>query len=450
MMRYFVHNPLMLNAMLKEVNKNSIDDLFSSIPPQARLKTPLDLPKKLDELQIKKKLQFFLSPPPYKSFLGAGACEHFVPEWISQQLLRAEWYTSYTPYQPEASQGTLQAIFEFQSMVASLFGLSFANASMYDGATALTEALLMAIRTKGKKTVLLSKTIHPEYRETAKTYLSAAGYKIVEIFYNQNGVTDQEQVKTIFKDLKSDIAAIAIQSPNFFGLFENVSSMISMTKIHDAFFIGCNTDASSCALFSFGKLGADIAIGEGLGLLGGISLGGPGVGLFACKKELLRQMPGRLIGETTDKNGRTGYVLTLSTREQHIKREKATSNICTNHNLMALAFSMTLSAYGKTGFFNLAKTNVKKSLYFRQCLQKLGKIPIFLGPHYNETIIKLDSLMLLEKRLNIALKRGMIAGLPLKKFYPELYDCLMVATTELHEDEEIKLLAEILAGTHDD
>lgn len=445
-MRYFPHSDDMVAIKLKAINKTHVEELFASLPESCRLKRPLNVPKALDELSLKRSLKSFLLPPSATSFLGAGAAWHFVPEWVSQQLMRAEWYTSYTPYQPEASQGTLQAIFEFQSMIASLFGLDVANASMYDGATALMEALAMAVRITGKKTVVVSKTIHPEYRQVLKTYFAMAEYTIIEMGFDESGVTNERALKDCLTSC-SDVAAIAIQTPNFFGRLEDFSKIAKCAHEKNALMVGCVTDLSSTALIaSLGAQGADIAVGEGLGLVGGLSMGGPGVGLLACKKDLIRQMPGRLVGKTTDQRNHDGYVLTLSTREQHIRREKATSNICTNHNLMALALSMTLAAYGSVGFRHLALTNMKKTLLLRKYLSGMRIKPAFIGPHYNETVVQIGDQKLLEKRLSQGLDRGIIAGLPLVKFYPELAGHLMVATTELHTDEDIKDVAQIIAG----
>jgi glycine dehydrogenase subunit 1 len=444
-MRYFAHAKETIDEMLRIIGITSLEDLFSSIPPQERLKAPLDLEAPLDELALKRQLKKFLTPLSYRNFLGAGATTHFVPEWISQQLLRAEWYTSYTPYQPEASQGTLQAIFEFQSMVASLFGQDIANASMYDGATALMEALLMAIRTTGKKTVLLCTSIHPEYRQTAKTYLDLGNFSIIEVGFGDEGSLNlAEFSKTV--DNVADLAAIAIQSPNFFGAIENIDEVFKIAHDHQALLIAITTDVSANAILEPMGNKADIVIGEGLGFLGNLHLGGPGVGLLASKKNLARQMPGRLVGKTTDKFGLPGYTLTLSTREQHIRREKATSNICTNHNLMALAFSMAMSAYGRSGLLNLAKTNLKKTIFFRKILKDRKVDIAFTGHHYNETVVRLKNIVLLQDRLVCARRQKMIAGLPLGKFYPELASCLLIATTELHEDDDLILLADILAG----
>lgn len=435
--------------MLDTIGKSSIEELFSSIPSSYRTSAPLELPLKLSELDIKKRLQVFLNHSEYTNFLGAGACEHFSPSWISDQLLRSEWYTSYTPYQAEASQGTLQAIFEFQSVVSSLFGKEVANASMYDGATALTEALLMAVRVKKKSTVVVVKSIHPEYQETIETYLKAAEINTIYVNFNDQGLFDQQQLKEILKERKN-ISAIAVQSPNFFGLTEDIDLIAKKARNNDALTIACTTDMSSTILFkSFGDSGVDIAVGEGLGFTGGMNLGGPGVGLFACDKTLVRQMPGRLVGMTTDANNKPGFVLTLSTREQHIRRERATSNICTNHNLTALAFLMTICAYGRTGFSKLARTNFKKTLYFREELKK-NQVPVkFLSTHYNETVVDLKNENILNKKLEQALEQKIIAGISLKKFYPHLDGLLLIATTELHSDTQIKKLAQILGDNHE-
>lgn len=444
-MRYFVHTKETVDFMLNTINRSSLDELFSSIPKQACRTDDLALPRKLDERTLKQELLRRFSSKPLVNFIGAGATAHFAPEWISQQLMRAEWYTSYTPYQPEASQGTLQAIFEFQTMVASLFGLEVANASMYDGATALMEAILMAMRSTGKKTVILSSTIHPEYRATVKTYLRFIDATCLEVGFDQTGLLDHAQLTKLAHEHGHDLAAVAVQSPNFFGRIEQVSAVSTIAKRHKALLIGCVTELGASALLpSFGALGADIAVGDGLGFLGSISFGGPGVGLFACKRSLLRQMPGRLVGATTDREGNLGYVLTLSTREQHIRREKATSNICTNHNLMALALSMNLASYGKSGLIDLAKTNLKKTLYFRSRLQAYGKQPAFLGPHFNETVVNVGPS--LKQKLAALAQKNMVGGLPLKQFFTELDGHVMVSCTELHDDTAIDYLAKTLCG----
>lgn len=443
-MRYFNHAPESVRHMLGVMGKNGLEDLFKSLPLELRLKRPLDLPAPKDELNLKRELSPFCAKPNLINFIGAGATEHFVPEWVSQQLLRAEWYTSYTPYQPEVSQGTLQAIFEFQSMTASLLGMEIANASMYDGATALVEALLMACRVTGKKNVVISSTLHPEYRATLASYLDPIGIKIITLDFDGCGATQLSSLEDTLK--QHEVAALALQSPNFFGRIEDFQSFSSLIHQHQALFVSCTTDPSACALLL--DSGADIAVAEGLGFVGAISLGGPGVGLLAAKKSLLRQMPGRLVGQTTDKFGKSGFTLTLSTREQHIRREKATSNICTNHNLMALAFAMTMSAYGKSGLRNLALKNMRKTLLFRRYLKESGASIAFIGPHYNESVVRVASDNILDQLLLKARQINLVAGLKLSGFYPHLSGHLLVNTTELHSDEDIKKLATLLGKHH--
>jgi len=442
-MRYFKYNTQSVDRLLNIINKKSLDELFVSIPDKLKLHRELNLPKALDELNLKRELLDLATSRSLTNFLGAGATAHFVPEWISQQLMRAEWYTSYTPYQPEVSQGTLQAIFEFQTMTASLFGLEIANASMYDGATALVEALLMAVRVTNIKSVALSRAIHPEYRACVRTYLDFADIKIHEYDFDHRGIT---QIPEEFLP----VAAYAVQSPNFFGQLEDIKSWSDHAHQNNSLLIACTTDTSSCALFSsFGFLGADIGVGEGLGFLPGISMGGPGVGLLAAKKNLVRQMPGRLVGQSVDRKNHVGYVLTLAAREQHIRREKATSNICTNNNLMALALAMCWASYGPEGLKNLALTNIYKTKYFRSCLEKYNILSNFNQAYYNETVVKLENQELLQKRIKIAHEKNIIPGLELANYYPELSNYILVATTELHEEKNIKLLADILGGLYD-
>lgn len=417
-MRYLSHTSDDIASMLSTIGKPTIDSLFDSIPTENRFKKPLELPKALSEIELKTLLQNYAGQAPKLSFLGAGATPHFSPELVSQLLLRGEWLTAYTPYQPEVSQGTLQAIFEFQTIIASLFGLEIANASMYDGATALAEACLMACRLKpGIQRVLIPKSVHPEYREVCQTILGAARIEITE-------------------NLDKPVAALIYQNPNFFGALENQAEIISLAHQNNALAIAVCTDIVALgAISSPGSHGADIAVGEGIGLCGHLSLGAPGVGLFATKKEFLRQMPGRLCGQTVDSKDQRGFVLTLSTREQHIRREKATSNICTNHNLMALALTMTLSLYGKSGFKELSFHNIKKTIYLREKAKAAGLSILFDGPHFNETVFKLtDSQVQAVKNLE---QQDIFAGVFLERWYPEYSNCLLVATTELHAEEQI-------------
>jgi len=434
-MRYLSHTEGDIREMLQVIGSTSTNALFKSIPSDFRLKRPLDIEDGLTEIELKRRLKQMASLPPKMCFLGAGATAHFSPEIVSQQLLRGEWLTAYTPYQPEASQGTLQAIFEFQTMVASLLGCEVSNASMYDGATATAEAMLMSLRLRPEAdTIVVSKGVHPEYRQVAQTIVGAAGYKIIECDLNEAGVTD-------FDITLERVAAVVYQTPNFLGLLEAQKKIIDWAHAHNAIAVAVNTEPVAFGVVeSPGNLGADIVVSEGIGLCGHLSLGAPGVGLFATSKHYLRQMPGRLCGQTTDSKGRRGFVLTLSTREQHIRREKATSNICTNHNLMALAFSMTLALYGKSGFATLAKTNLQKTLYLRRECAKAGLKLVFSGSHFNETVLRFPSETILQNKLKSLAAERIFAGVALSKWYPQYEGHLLVSTTELHSDSDIQEL----------
>jgi len=441
-MRYLSHTPPDIKAMLDLIEKPNIEALFKSIPGEARLKRSLNLPTALSEIELKKILEQKAGSAPALNFLGAGAVTHFVPELVSQLLLRGEWLTAYTPYQPEVSQGTLQAIFEFQTIVASLFGCEVANASMYDGATALAEGLLMAARLKpNAKTLIISKNIHPEYRQVCHTLLGAAGLNIIEVPYTTNGTTDLKILEQLLHQHTNDVAAFAYQTPNFFGQLESQKSLIDLTHQYQALALVANTDPVAFgAVESPGNLGADIVVGEGIGLCGHLSLGAPGVGLFATSQAYLRQMPGRLCGATIDSESNRGFTLTLSTREQHIRREKATSNICTNHGLMALAFTITSSLYGKTGFQKVAKRNLQKTIYFRQKAKAAGLRILFDGPFFNETVISFASSHELDNKLKSLEAKDIFAGVKLGRWYPEHPNDLLINTTELHSDADIDLL----------
>lgn len=431
-MRYLAHTLKDIEEMLQAIGKPDLDALFDSIPKAIQLQRPLNIPKGASELELKQTLLQRAPVSAEKNFRGAGATAHFVPEIVSQLLLRSEWYTAYTPYQPEASQGTLQAIFEFQTLVCELLGCEIANASMYDGATAFAEALLMALRLKpASRCVLVSKGIHPEYRATAHTYLQAGGFEMIEVDLGQDGHTQLATLENKIAACKP--AAIAYQTPNFLGQLENQNALITLAHQHQALAVAVNTDPIAFAVMTPpGQLGADVVVSEGLGLLGHLHLGGPGVGLFGTRQQFLRQMPGRLCGQTVDEDGKRGFVLTLSTREQHIRREKATSNICTNHGLMALAFSITLSLYGKTGLRQLAMRNLGNTDFFRkQCIEN-GVELLFKGPHFNETAVVRN-----QQDLPVV---------SLAPFYKEYAQAALVCTTEMHTQEDISALVQSLKG----
>lgn len=330
-------------------------------------------------------------------------------------------------------------------MVASLFALPIANASMYDGATAMVEAVLMAHRLNKKPHVAIASTVHPEYREVLKTYLQFLPLTLHELPYNpKTGTTDPTELESFIR--KNDCGSVIVQSPNFFGQLEDQHELFKIASSHEVLSISVTTDLSALSIINPpGNLGADIAVGDGLGLLGGLSMGGPGVGLFAIKDAYLRQMPGRIVGKTVDEHNQPGFVLTLSTREQHIRREKATSNICTNHSLMALALTMTLSAYGKNGFLDLGQRNLKKTLFFRNKLEQHGIKAAFNGPYYNETLVDLVNATTLQKALQMAKDHHIIAGFPLGSCFPELNRHLLVSTTELVSDQDIETLCDIFS-----
>lgn len=441
-MRYFSHTADDIKNMLQTIGKQSVEALFDSIPKEARVRNMPQWRAK-SEPELMRALEVLASDRPKVSFLGAGATRHFVPQMVSQQLLRSEWYTAYTPYQPEIAQGTLQAIFEFQTMVASLFGCDVANASMYDGATALAESLLMAARIKhGKRTFLLSKAIHPEYRAVCESFLKPAGLTVVEVDFDEAGRTNANQLKDLLAN-NNDVAAVAFQTPNFLGNLENQKELIELTQNCGALAIAANTEPLAFATHEPpGADGADMVVGEGIGFCGHLSLGAPGVGLFACKKAYVRQMPGRLVGQSTDSAGKRAFVLTLATREQHIRRERATSNICTNHSLMALAFSISLALYGKKGFVGLAKTNTAKLNQVKASSLKLK----FNTNNFNELVLEFETESILDEKVSALHKKNIFPGVKLGKWYPEFSNCLLVSTTELHTDNDIDNLIQALEG----
>jgi len=368
--------------------------------------------------------------------VGAGSYEHVVPASVVSLLARSEFVTSYTPYQPEVSQGTLQGIFEYQTLVCRLLGMEVANASMYDGASALAEALLMAIRITKKKKVAISGVIHPHYRHVVKTYLRPTGYEIVELPYLENGTTDLSPLNT-----RNELAAIAVQSPNFFGLIEDLAAVRDKASHTGAMFITSFTEALAYGLLrNPGSFDADIACGEGQSLGIPQSFGGPSLGIFASKMQSVRSMPGRLVGKTVDKNGKRGFVLTLATREQHIRREKATSNICTNQGLCALGAAMYMASLGKTGLRELATLNYDKTEYLKSQLRESGFSIRFDGPTFNEFVVEFPTDF--DYTYDRLLQEKIVAGLPLASYYPELANHYLMGVTETKTKEDIDILVE--------
>ncbi len=362
--RYIPHTEEDIRKMLDALGLKKLEDLFQAIPKEYRLSKPLNLPEPLSEPDLLRHFQG-LQVPMMSGFLGAGAYHHFIPAVVSHLVSRSEFSTAYTPYQPEISQGTLQAIFEYQTLMCQLTGMEVSNASMYDGASSLAEAVLMAHRITKRKKVLLSQAVHPEYRRVIQTYIDPDQQEIILVPYQKKeGRTDE---KVLLDLLKEDVSAVVIQSPNFFGVIEDLQRIGE--KIHDyggLMIVGFSEAVAYGILQPPGAMGADIVAGEGQSLGIPVSYGGPYLGIFATLETFVRNMPGRLVGETIDLEGKRGFVLTLATREQHIRRERATSNICTNEGLCALMATVFLSCLGKEGLKELAMMNLSKTEYAKK------------------------------------------------------------------------------------
>ena len=437
-MRYLPHTEEDISTMLKVVGVDSLEELFSAIPEGCRKRRPLNLPDPLTEweldLHMASLADSMAAMRGYKVFVGAGSYEHFIPSSVSSLLGRSEFSTSYTPYQPEISQGTLQGIFEFQTLICRLLGMEVANASMYDGASALAEALLMAVRITKKGKVALSSLVHPHYREVVKTYLRPTDSRIVELPYLENGKTDLSVL-----DGMAELAAIAVQSPNFFGCIEDLATVRERALDHEAMFITSFTEAIAYGLVkSPGSCGADIVCGEGQSLGIPQSFGGPSLGILANKMKHVRSMPGRLVGKTVDKTGERGFVLTLGTREQHIRREKATSNICTNQGLCALGAAMYMASLGKNGIRELARLNYDKAEYLKYQLRKADFRIKFDSPTFNEFVVEPPGRF--EPTYNKLLEEKIVAGLPLAPYFPELTNHYLMCVTEAKTKEDIDTL----------
>ena len=449
-MRYIPHTNEEIQAMLKSIGKRSVDELFASIPDTLLLHEPLKLPAAMDEMTLLHHMENLAGEnhtvSRSRSFLGGGVYRHYIPSAVHEMIRRSEFLTPYTPYQPEIAQGTLQVMFEFQTMVAEMYGMDVANASLYDGSTALAEAILMARRIgKNRKTVLMPMATHPEYRQVVQTILQGFGDHLVDISYNAaNGGIDRGALNDYLND---DLAACVIPYPNFFGVAEEARDIVEKVHAAGGLVIFCVQEPLSLGLFeSPGALGADIVCGEGQSLGLSPSFGGPFVGLFAAKNEFVRQMPGRLCGMTTDAQGRRGFVLTLSTREQHIRREKATSNICTNQALCATQMTIYLSLLGKEGFKKLAALNWQKTEYAKQKLAAVPGVELTFpgGATFNEFVLTLPRSA--ESVLHELRKSGFDGGIPLERWYRSLHHCVLVNVTELNAKEDIDALAEELKG----
>lgn len=450
-MRYLPHTEEEIAAMLAVIGKSSVDELFASIPEAARLKQPLSVPPPLDETSLMRHLTELSQKNravTMLSFLGAGAYSHHIPPAVDQLLLRSEFYTAYTPYQPEVAQGTLQAIFEFQTIVSELYGLPLANASLYDGASAAAEAGQMARRLTKRDVVLVSGCVHPDYRKVTETYLGGRGtpsYR--EVALGADGAAD---VAAIGRALAEDTACVLVGYPSFYGTIPDLAAIARAAHDRGALCVAVNSEPYAMALVeSPGAQGADIAVGEGQPLACSPSFGGPGVGLFACRedRQYLQQLPGRLCGATVDSRGQRGFVLTLSTREQHIRRERATSNICTNQGLLALSLAIRASMLGKRGFIETARQCLSKTVYLRQQILALpGYSSAFAeAPVFNEFAVRVrgGDAALVSAKLEA---QGILAGLDLGRVDPARRDCLLIAVTETHTREDLDRLVKALAG----
>jgi glycine dehydrogenase subunit 1 len=419
------------DEMLARVGAASIDRLYDDIPEEARLARPLDLPGAMGEIELAAHIEELASANEdggrVVSFLGGGCYDHYVPAIVDSVVSKPAFFTAYTPYQPEVSQGTLQAIYEYQSMICQLTGMEVSNASMYDGATALAEAALMAARVTKRHRVVVSTTVHPEWRETLATYVESGTLKVVEIAAS-DGVSDRAAIAAA---LDESTAALLVASPSFYGTLEDLRSLGEAAHEAGALFVVATDPVLLGVLEPPASFGADIVVGEGQSLGNTMSFGGPGLGVFACRKAHIRQMPGRVAGRTTDVDGRTGFVLTFSTREQPIRREKATSNICSNHSLNALAAGVYLAAMGAEGLAGVGRACVAKAHYLADALVATGRFErAFDAPFGNEFALRYrGDVPAMQARL---LESGYLAGLDLGRFSPDDAGLVLFAVTERH------------------
>lgn len=422
--------------MLNTIGVASTDELFSDIPKNVRFQGELNLKKPANEYQLKKEMAEMaaknVNTQEYSSFLGAGVYDHFIPSVVDHVISRSEFYTAYTPYQPEISQGELQAIFEFQTMISELTAMPVSNSSMYDGATALAEAVnLSAAQTKRKK-ILVSKAVHPESRAVIETYAKGPGLEVVEIA-ERDGITDYEQLAS---ELDENTASVVLQYPNFFGQVEPLKIAQELLEDHKKTMLIVSSNPLALGyLTPPGEFGADIVVGDTQVFGIPAQFGGPHCGYFATTKKLMRKVPGRLVGQTTDEDGVRGFVLTLQAREQHIRRDKATSNICSNQALNALASSVAMSSIGKQGLKRMAQLNMQKARYAKRVLEEKGFTVVARGAFFNEIVVKLirPASDVNEKLL----EKGMIGGYDLGTAYPEWENHMLVAVTEIRTKEEI-------------
>jgi glycine dehydrogenase subunit 1 len=439
-MRYLPLTEADRRAMLAKIGVPSIESLYRDVPERVRLKQPVDLPPHQGEIEVERALLAMarknLSTSRAPSFLGAGAYRHHVPASVDHLIQRGEFLTSYTPYQPEVSQGTLQALFEFQTQVALITGMEVANASMYDGATSCAEAVMMAGRVTRRTRAVLSGGLHPHYRAVTRTHARFLGFEL------DLAEPDPQGAEDLSARIDANTSCVVVQNPGFFGHVRDWTKLGEACRAAGALLVVVVTEPVSLGLVtSPGEMGADIVAAEGQGIGNALSFGGPYVGLFATREKYVRQMPGRIAGETVDADGRRGWVLTLSTREQHIRREKATSNICTNSGLCALAFTIHLALLGEAGFTRLAELNHAKAVQLAERIAATGKGEVVSDSFFNEFTLRLPKPA--AEVVELLAERGILGGVPVSRFYPEkreLADLLLVTATETNSDDDMARL----------
>ncbi len=444
-MRFIPVTPAQQAEMLRAVGVSTVDDLFDVIPETVRLRRPLSLPDGLSELELIRDLQALaakdLDSSRVVSLLGAGCYDHFIPSIVDAVVSKPEFFTAYTPYQPEISQGTLQAIFEYQSMICQLTGMDVSNASMYDGATAMAEAAHLAASVTKRRRIVVADTVHPEWLETLRTY-SLAGTLEIATAASRGGVVDAESLA----ESVTDAAAVIVADPNFFGNLEDLTAIARIAKSSGALLVVAVNPMLAGVLAPPSEYGADVVVGEGQPLGNAMSFGGPGFGFFACKSDYLRRMPGRIVGRTVDVDGRPAFVLTMQTREQHIRREKATSNICSNQALCALAASVHLASLGPVGLAEVGRACVAKAHYLRDALVETGRFsPAFPdAPFAHEFALAYDGNA--REMQEAMLERGFLAGLELSRFSPDLSGIVLFAVTEKRTRGELDRFVEEVAS----
>jgi glycine dehydrogenase subunit 1 len=444
MATYIPTTPDELQEMLGAIGVKSIDDLFAEIPPELRLQGELNLPAGMSECEMSRKVSRLAETNETVEknvcFLGGGAYDHIIPAVIDHLLLRGDFFTAYTPYQPEVSQGTLQCIYEYQSLICGLTAMDQSNASLYEGATANVEAINMATAHTSRNKILVLQTDNPEYRRVINTLNGALGVEIVTVPF-EDGAVDPARVQELISD---KVAAVVMQYPNFFGSIEDIERISEIAHAAGALSIVCANPIALGLIEAPGNLGADIVTGEGQPLGIPLSYGGPYLGFLAAKKALLRRMPGRIVGRTKDIDGKTGFVLTLQAREQHIRREKASSNICSNQALMALNATIYMSLMGSEGIKEVAQQSFQKAHYMKRELAKISGVTFpFTGSFFHEMVIKIPNARKVVAKMA---KKGVFAGIPLDTWFTSLKDCVLIAVTEKRTKDEIDNYCNMLGG----